>query len=119
MARSHLRGAKQWSLERWGKKLTQVCFRDLDAAARRLAENHTTLPSRMELTGDPLLRAYPVREHFLIYVPVDNWRIAIVAVIRQGRDLPALCARHRSMIERELQGLRAHKPSTPELEGDN
>jgi hypothetical protein len=32
----------------------------------------------------------PVREHYLVYEPPAERFIAVVAVIRQGRDIPAL-----------------------------
>lgn len=108
-ARNQLREAKRWSLERWGPELTQVYFSELDAAACKLAINHNSLPSRTDLTGDALLHAYRVREHFLIYVPIDKGRIAIVAVIRQGRNLPEIIARYRYTIARELAKLGSRR----------
>ena len=104
-ARNQLREAKRWSLERWGPELTRAYFSDIDAAACKLAHIHTSLPSRTDLTGDALLHAFPAREHFLIYVPIDKGRIAIVAVIRQGRNLSEIVARYRYAITKELSKL--------------
>lgn len=104
-ARNQLREAKRWSLERWGPELTRAYFSDLDAAACKLAHNHTSLPARTDLTGDALLHAFPVREHILIYVPISKGRIAIVAVIRQGRNLPEIIGRYRYTIAKELAKL--------------
>ncbi len=113
-ARNHLREAKRWSLERWGKRLNETYFSDLDAAARRIAENYNSLPSRIDLTGDATLHAYPAREHFLIYVPLNCGQIAIVAVFRQGRDLPKILAQYRFTIEKELAALRKSRGLRPE-----
>jgi plasmid stabilization system protein ParE len=104
-ARNQLREARRWSLERWGPELRRAYFADLDAAAQKLALIHNSLPSRTYLTGDAELHAYPVREHFLIYMPIDAFRIAIVAVIRQGRNLPEIVARYRYTVAKELPKL--------------
>lgn len=108
-ARNHLREAKRWSLERWGRKLTEAYFSDLDASARKIAANYNSLPSRIDLTGDAILHAYPAREHVLIYVPLETGQIAIVAVIRQGRDLPRVFAQYRFTIRKELEALHKSK----------
>lgn len=49
------------------------------------------------------LRIYPVREHYLVYVPIDSNRIAIVALIRQTRDVPEILNANSFMIQRQLK----------------
>ncbi|MGK7928398.1 MAG: type II toxin-antitoxin system RelE/ParE family toxin [Spirulina sp.] len=105
-ARANLREAKAWSRKRWGVDLTRKYFEDLDKAANYLATHHTSLPSREHLAGGTGLGIYPVREHYLVFEPLSDGRLAIVAVIRQGRDLPDILQRNAHTIRRELNKLR-------------
>ena len=49
------------------------------------------------------LKIYPVREHYLVYVPINSNCIAIVALIRQTRDVPAILNANSFMINRQLR----------------
>lgn len=105
-ARAQLREAKTWSLARWGPEQTAKYFQDLHDAAERLATNHRASRSRDELADDTGLLLHPVREHYFVYEPLAPDRIVIVAVIRQGRDIPAILNKGRHIISRELRALR-------------
>jgi hypothetical protein len=50
---------------------------------------------------------YPVREHYIVYVPLGERLIAIVAVIRQGRDISSILQKWSVLIRRELNEIRA------------
>lgn len=105
-ARRHLREAKAWSLRRWGPKLTEAHFIELDEAAKRLAKDCKTFRSREELAGGTGLLLHPIREHCLVYEPLGKGQIAIVAVLRQTRDIPAILGKGQYLIGRELNALR-------------
>jgi toxin ParE1/3/4 len=105
-ARQHLREAKAWSLKRWGRELTEQYFHDLEKKALHLAEHHARYTGRKELAGDSGLCLYPAREHYIVYEPLADGRIAIVAFIRQGRDILALLSRHAPLFQRELDKIR-------------
>ena len=49
------------------------------------------------------LGIHPVREHYLVYVPISKNSIAIVALIRQTRDVPAILKAHGFKIQRQLK----------------
>ena len=102
-----LREAKAWSRARWGKQLTDQYFIDLHAGAQYIAEHHVSMRRRDELAAGTGLLLYPVREHYLVYEPVDANCIAIVAVIRQGRDVPAILKKWGLQIRRELDEIRS------------
>lgn len=104
-ARTQLREAKAWSLARWRPEQTAQYFQDLHAAAERLAASFRTHRSRDELAGGTGLLLHPVREHYFVYEPLDAHRIVIVAVIRRGRDIPAILSKGKHAIARELQNL--------------
>jgi plasmid stabilization system protein ParE len=106
-AEADLREARSWSRARWGKELTNRYFQDLHEGAQYIAENHTSLRSRHELAGGTALCLYPVREHFIVYEPLTEKLIAIVAVIRQRRDIPAILQKWAAPIRRELTEIRA------------
>jgi len=89
-AAADLREARTWSRARWGKELTNRYFDDLHEGAQYIAENHASFRDRHELAGGTALLLYPVREHYIVYEPLTPRSIAIVAVIRQGRDIPAI-----------------------------
>jgi hypothetical protein len=52
------------------------------------------------------LLLYPVREHYIVYEPLAPRFIAIVAVIRQRRDIPAILQKWSAPIRRELVEIR-------------
>lgn len=64
------------------------------------------LDRRGTLAGGTSLLLYPVREHYLVYEPLAPGVIAIVAVIRQGRDIPAILQKWAAPIRRELPEIR-------------
>jgi len=106
-AAADLREARAWSRARWGKELTSRYFDDLHQGAQFIAENQAALRRRQELSGGTSLLVYPVREHYIVYEPLADRFIAIVAVIRQGRDVPAILQKWSAPIRRELLGIRA------------
>jgi plasmid stabilization system protein ParE len=108
-ARQHLREAKARSLTQWGHELTEQYFRDLEKAALYLADRHSRIAARKELAADSGLSLYPAREHYIVYEPLTRNKIAIVAFIRQGRDIPALLSRHAPLFRRELDKIRKRR----------
>jgi plasmid stabilization system protein ParE len=105
-AAADLREARTWSRARWGKELTNRYFEDLHEGAQYIAENHTSFRDRHELAGGTALLLYPVREHYIVYEPLAPRFIAIVAVIRQGRDTPAILQKWAAPIRRQLIEIR-------------
>ena len=105
-AEADLREARAWSRARWGKELTNRYFEDLHEGAQYIAENHTSLRARHELAGGTALFLYPVREHYIVYEPLAEEFIAIVAVIRQRRDIPTILRKWAAPIRRELTEIR-------------
>jgi plasmid stabilization system protein ParE len=106
-AAADLREAQAWCRARWGKELTSRYFDDLRDGARYIAENQAALRGRQELSGGTSLLVYPVREHYIVYEPLADRLIAIVAVIRQGRDVPAILQKWSVPIRRELLKIRS------------
>jgi plasmid stabilization system protein ParE len=106
-AEADLREARAWSRARWGKELTSRYFEDLHDGAQYIAENHASLRHRHDLAAGGALFLYPVREHYVVYEPLAERFIAIVAVIRQGRDIPAILQKWAAPIRRELIEIRS------------
>jgi plasmid stabilization system protein ParE len=105
-AAADLSEARAWSRARWGKELTDRYFTDLHEGAQHIAENYQSLLDRQELAGGTALLLYPVREHYIVYEPLGVGFIAIVAVVRQGRDIPAILQKWAAPIRRELIEVR-------------
>jgi plasmid stabilization system protein ParE len=101
-ADNDFREARQWSLSRWGTKLTEGYFADLHSGAEFIAKNHRSLARKDGLAGATGLGVYAVREHYVVYVPIADQQIAIVALIRQTRDVPAILETNRFIIRREV-----------------
>jgi plasmid stabilization system protein ParE len=106
-AASDLRDARVWSRARWGKELTSRYFADLHEGGQSIAENHRALRQRQELSGSAALLVYNVREHYIVYVPLGERLIGVVAVIRQGRDITAILQKWSVLIRRELIEIKA------------
>ena len=104
-AESDFRSARDWSLKRWGKPITQQYFKDLNAGAESIAKNHFSLADSLDITGSSELLVWPIREHYIVYIPYRDHKIIIVALIRQSRDVPAILGKNRFLIERELKSL--------------
>jgi plasmid stabilization system protein ParE len=98
--------ARNWSLQRWGSDLTATYFADLHKAAEYVAANHKSLAGKDHLTGTTGLGVYAAREHYLIYMPLNDRRIAIVALIRQGRDVPTILKNNSYAIRKEVEQLQ-------------
>lgn len=105
-AAADLSEARIWSRARWGKELTSRYFEDLHEGAQYIAENFASFRHRQELAGGTALLLYPVREHYIVYEPLGPRFIAIVAVIRQGRDIPTILQKWAAPIRRELIEIR-------------
>jgi plasmid stabilization system protein ParE len=96
------REARRWSKARWGDRTTRSYFQKLHNGAEYIAAHQTVISHRDELTEDTNLEVCPVGEHFLVSVSLDKTQIAIVALIRQIRDVPALLQANRFQIQRAL-----------------
>lgn len=99
----NFRDAKSWSLARWGPALTRQYFEDLHRGAEYIALNLSAVRARDDLTGDSGLGIHPVREHYIVYVAIETKQIAIVALIRQTRDVPNLLKAQAFKIRREIR----------------
>jgi plasmid stabilization system protein ParE len=106
-AEADLREARAWSRARWGKELTNRYFEDLHDGAQQIAENHASLRHQHDLAAGSALLLYPIREHYIVYEPLAERFIAIVAVIRQCRDIPAILRKWAAPIRRELIEIRS------------
>lgn len=95
-AETDLRETRAWSRVRWGRDLTKRYFDGLHKGAQYVAENHAT--------G---LSLYLVREHYLVYEPLAERFVAIVAVIRPERDMTAILQMWAIPIQRELAEIRS------------
>jgi plasmid stabilization system protein ParE len=105
-AAADLHEARAWSRARWGKELTNRYFEDLHEGAQYIAENHASFRDRHELAGGTALLLYAIREHYIVYEPLAPRFIAIVAVIRQRRDIPSILQKWAEPIRRELVEVR-------------
>ena len=101
-AANDFREARRWSKARWGEQATKSYFRRLHEGAEYIAGHQTAIANRDDLTGHTNLGIYPVGEHYLVYVPIDKARIAVVALIRQVRDVPAILQANHFQIQRAL-----------------
>lgn len=99
---------KEWSMSRWGKVLTRQYFSNLHQTAEQLGQNQTSFTKITGLTDGTGLKVYPVREHYLVYVPLGSDFIAIVSLIRQTRDVPAIIEANDFAIRRELKKILEH-----------
>jgi len=102
-AESDFRSARVWSLKRWGTSITQQYFKDLHEGAESIAKSHVALTESSYLTNSAQLLVWPVREHYIIYLPSKKQKIIIVALIRQSRDVPSILGANHFIIERELK----------------
>ncbi len=101
-AERDFREAKQWSHNRWGSDLTRRYFQDLHAGAMYVADNHEKLRRRDELTAATGLSIYPVREHYIVYIPGGKSSIVIVALLRQGRNIRDILTHNAYRLKREV-----------------
>lgn len=99
-AERDFREARRWSLARWGAKQTKLYFQQLHDCAEYIAKLQRAISRRDDLTDDENLGAYPVGEHYIVYAPIDDSQIAIVALIRQTRDVPAILQANGFRIRR-------------------
>lgn len=101
------RAARYWSQQRWGRELTRQYFQDLHDAANTIAAYPERYAAQEDLTGDTGLSIHAVREHYLVYVPLEAERIAVVALIRQTRDVPGILRAQAAKIRHEITAIKA------------
>ena len=65
--------------------------------------NQKALVQKGHLTGTTNLGVYAVGEHYIVYVPISDSQIVIVALIRQSRDVPAILKSNGHVIRRQLK----------------
>lgn len=103
-----IREAGDWSLERWGKEKTLHYLSELHAKLEYVAAHFKTFEhnkTHEDLSGGTGLLLYPAGKHYIVYVPIDEKAIAVAAIIRQRRDIPALLQKDGFTIRRELQDI--------------
>jgi plasmid stabilization system protein ParE len=101
-----LRDHKKWSLAQFGHATTKKYFQDLDAGFEYIANNHKSLPTRKELTGQTTLCLYPIREHYAVYVPLHNG-VHIADILGQMQDIPTILQENAAAFQRELAQMPA------------
>ncbi len=101
-AERDFREAHRWSVARWGKKRTKSYFQQLHDGADYIATHQPAIAARDDLIGNTDLGVYAVGEHYLVYVPLSDNQIIIVALIRQTRDVPAILNANSFQIRRQL-----------------
>jgi len=89
-----------------GQRPDKPLLEDLHAGAEHIAENYASFRDRQALAGGTALLLYPVREHYFVYEALGPRFIAILVVIRQGRDTPAILQKWAAPIRRELTEIR-------------
>jgi len=102
-AEQDFREARRWSMLRWGRELTQQYFTELHECAEDLARNPQQFASTVNLSSPAELKIHPVKEHYLVYLPVSKTTIVIIALIRQTRDVPAILRTNGFKIKRQLK----------------
>jgi plasmid stabilization system protein ParE len=90
-------------LSRWGRELTREYFSGLHECAENIARNPERFSPVMQVSDTAELHVYPIREHYLVYVPVNGKRIVVVALIRQTRDVPAILNANGFLIRKQLK----------------
>lgn len=101
-AAGDFREARRWSVARWGKKRTRSYFQQLHDGADYIATHQRAIATRDDLLENADLGVYPVGEHYLVYVPMNDTQIVVVALIRQTRDVPAILKANNFQIRRQL-----------------
>jgi len=91
-AESDLRALQARSLELFGPIQTNRFIARLKKAAEFASTHIGKLSTRSHLVGDSGLSLYPVSNQFLVYRPVSDHHIVILAIVTQSRDIPALIA---------------------------
>lgn len=108
-AAQDIREIADWSLERWGRDrtvryLTEMHERLLFLAANfKMFESNTT---HGDLSGGSGLHLYPVNKHYVVFLPLGEQSIAVAAVIRQGRDIPAILQKDGFAFRRDVQDIK-------------
>ena len=69
--------------------------------AEYIAAHQRAIAPRDDLTGNTELGVYPVGEHYLVYAPIGDTQIVIVALFRQTRDVPAILKANSFRIRRQ------------------
>ena len=101
-----IREIADWSSEHWGKERTVKYLAESHEGLEYIAANFKVFEkseARSNLSGGTGLLLYPVNKHFIAFIPIGEQSIAVAAVIRQGRDIPAILQKDGFAIRRDLK----------------
>ncbi|MEO1609213.1 MAG: type II toxin-antitoxin system RelE/ParE family toxin [Pseudomonadota bacterium] len=101
-----IREIADWSSGYWGKERTVKYLAELHEGLEYIAANFKVFEkseARSDLSGGTGLLLYPVNKHFIAFIPIGEQSIAVAAVIRQGRDIPAILQKDGFAIRRDLK----------------
>ena len=101
-AAADFRAARRWSINRWGNQRTKEYFEKLHSGAEYIAAHQVAIQAREDLVGRTGLGVSAVGEHYIVYAPLDPSRIAIVSLLRQTRDVPAILEANSFQIKRQV-----------------
>jgi len=102
-----------WSLARWGGALTDSYLDHLHEGMEWIAKNQKKVSARNDLTAGTGLSVYPIREHYVVFLPVEKEHVIIVAFLRQGRDVAAILSKNGVRFARELKEIAQKMGKSP------
>lgn len=73
----------------------------MDEGFQYIADNYERFPSRFQLVGESGLSIYPVREHYVVFVPMSDG-IHIADILRQTQDIPNTLSDNAAIFQREI-----------------
>jgi len=94
-----------WSLARWGGELTNAYLDQLHRGIEWVAKNQQKVAARPDLAADTHLSVYPLREHYVVFIPVGGEHIIILSFLRQGRDVATILRKNSARLTRELKNI--------------
>lgn len=111
-----LKAHRAWSRRQFGEKVTRQYFADMDKGVRYIAKQYTALPARPELTGTTGMCIYPVREHYVVFVPLSQG-IFIASILAQSQNVPVILDECAALFRRELNQFKALPKSGKAVKG--
>ena len=73
----------------------------MDKGFQYIADNYGGFSARPEFTGESGLSIYPVREHYVVYVPMHDG-IHIADILGRVQDIPNILAENAATFQREF-----------------
>ena len=106
-ALTHMREVAVGGRDRWGEARGFQYLEALYSSFQHIADRHDALPKRTRLTGASKIQLHRVGSHYVAFVILMPYHIAVTSILHQHMDVPARLRELQARTDDEVGDIRA------------